>query len=95
LRNYFIKLTDTFGAIRQFIDPDGLVVQLVAFSDPREHLPSFMNAMSLAGFEELNLFGDSCSGYQSREVPNRKWYAYGEKKQCASNEILLFHRPSR
>ena len=95
LRNYFVKLTDTFGAIRQFIDPDGLVVQMVAFSDPNEQLPSFMNAMSLAGFEELNLFGDSCSGYQSREVPNRKWYAYGEKKQCASNEILLFHRPYR
>ncbi len=31
LKNYFIKLTDTFSAIRQCIDPGGLVVQLVAF----------------------------------------------------------------
>ncbi len=93
LRSYFTKLTDTFWALRQFIDPEALVVQLVAFPDPDMQLPAFLNAMCSAGYEELSLLG--CSDWErpSRRVPNRKWYAYSEKNQHASNEILLFHRP--
>lgn len=93
LKSYFTKLTDTFWMLRQFIDPSALVVQLVAFPDPDVQLPAFLDAMHLAGYEELRLFRSSDWERPSRRVPNRKWYAYSEKNQHASNEILLFHRP--
>lgn len=95
LKSYFTKLTDTFWAIRQFIDPNALVVQLVAFSDPDTQVPTFVNAMCSAGYEELTPFGSSHSKRPLRKVPNRKWYTHSEKNQYASNEILLFHRPRR
>ena len=95
LKNYFIKLTDTFWALRQFIDPNALVVQLVAFSDPDTQLPAFLNAMHSAGYEELTPLGNTDSKRPLRKVPNRKWYTHSEKNQYASNEILLFHRPRR
>jgi hypothetical protein len=95
LKNYFIKLTDTFWALRQFIDPNALVVQLVAFSDPDTQLPAFLNAMRSAWYEELTPLENGGSKRPSRKVPNRKWYTYSEKNQHASNEILLFHRPLR
>jgi hypothetical protein len=93
LENYFTRLTETFGVLRQFIDPGALVVQLVAFSNPDVHLPAFLTAMTHAGYEELNPFGDSNSERPLRKVPNRKWYTQLTANQYASNEILLFHRP--
>jgi hypothetical protein len=93
LNSYFTKVREIFSCIRSFIHPDALVVQLVAFSDPKNQLPAFLNAMNLAGYEELMLFCDSNLERPIRKVPNRKWYTYSEKNQHASNEILLFHRP--
>jgi len=95
LRGYFTKLTSTFWALRQFIDPNALVVQLVAFSAPNTQLPAFLNAMHSAGYEELTPLGNAGSKRPSRKVPNRKWYTYSDKNQYASNEVLLFHKPFR
>lgn len=93
LQNYFSRLTETFQVLRQIIDPDALVVQLVAFSNPNAHLPAFLAAMMSAGYEEINPFGGSISERPLRKVPNRKWYTQLAANQFASNEILLFHRP--
>ncbi|MBA7703014.1 hypothetical protein ES703_111794 [subsurface metagenome] len=93
LEEYFAKLTETFDSLRQLIEPSAVVIQLVAFSDPEAQLPNFLNAMSLAGYEEISLFGSSNSERPFREVPNRKWYTQLGFNQYASNEILLFHRP--
>lgn len=95
LKRYFTKLTNIFWELHQFIDPNALVVQLVAFSDPDTQLPAFLNAMRLARYEELTLLGNTGSQHPSRRVPNRKWYTYSGDKQYASNEILLFHKPLR
>ncbi len=95
LKSYFTKLTDIFWALRQFIAPSALVVQSVAFSDPDTQLPAFLNAMRSAWYEELTPLENAGSKRPSRKVPNRKWYTYSDKKQYASNEILLFHRPLR
>jgi len=92
-QSYFTKLTDTFWALRQFIDPNALVIQLVAFSDPDTQLPAFLNAMRSAGYEELTPLGNAGSKRPLRKVPNRKWYTYSDKNQYASNEVLLFHKP--
>ena len=93
IENYFAKITEIFRSLRQFIDPESTVVQLVAFSDPEVQLPAFLDAMNLAGYEELRPFSTSGLGRPCREVPNRKWYAQLSQNQYASNEILLFHRP--
>ena len=93
LEEYFVKLTKTFNDLRQLIEPSAVVVQLVAFSDPDTQLLTFLNAMHFAGYEEVKLFGASKSERPFRQVPNRKWYTQLGLNQCASNEILLFHRP--
>jgi DNA modification methylase len=93
VEHYFLRLAETFNATREFIDPSALIVQLVAFSDPAAHLPAFLRAMNCAGYEELTPFGGSNSDRPVRRVPNRKWYTQLGASQCASNEILLFHRP--
>lgn len=93
VKSYFTKLTDIFAAICQFIDANALVVQLVAFPAPDIQLPAFLNAMRVAGYDELTPFWDSGLERPQRQVPNRKWYTYAEKNQHASSEILLFHRP--
>jgi len=93
LRSYFAKLADTFWSLRQFIDPNAIVVQLVAFSDPHIQLPAFLDAMCSAGYEELAPLQVSAPERPSRRVPNRKWYTQLKENQHASNEVLLFHRP--
>lgn len=91
--NYFVQLTEIFRNLRQFIDRDGRVVQLVAFSDPEVQLPAFLSAMNYAGYEELKPFNTYSLDRPCRKVPNRKWYTQLGQSQFASNEILLFHRP--
>lgn len=93
IENYFMQLSEIFRDLRQFIDPESLVIQLVAFSDPELQLPAFLSAMNYAGYEELRPFGKSGLERPCREVPNRKWYTQLGQNQSASNEILLLHRP--
>ncbi len=92
IKNYFFKLTDIFWNLRQFINPNAFVVQLVAFSDPNTQVPFFLDSMNSAGYEELNLFKYSKSERPIRKVPNRKWYTYSSDNNLASQEILFFHR---
>jgi hypothetical protein len=91
-QEYFQKLTQTYYSLRDVIDANAVVVQLVAFSEPESQLPMFLNSMVSAGYEELNLFGSSGSSRPCRQVPNRKWYTQLGQKQSASQEILLAHR---
>lgn len=93
IENYFTQLAEIFRNLRQFIDPESRVVQLVAFSDPEVQLPAFLSAMNFAGYEELRPFSTSGLERPCRKVPNRKWYTQLGQSQYASNEILLFHRP--
>lgn len=93
LENYFMKLTNIFWHLRHFIDPNALVIQLVAFSDPYSQVPSFLNSMRSAGFAEITPLKYSGIKRPRREVPNRKWYAYSGYNNFASQEILFFHKP--
>lgn len=92
VEEYVPKLVDAFSAVRRIVASDALVVQLVAFSDPRQQLPRFLEAMEKAGFAE-----DREPGARRlwREVPNRKWYnRTAERPESASREVLLLHRPA-
>jgi len=93
LRDYFENIENIFRNMRVLIDPEAIVVQLVAFSEPGTQLPAFLNAMTNAGYEEITPLGNTASERPLRKVPNRKWYANSQEKQPASNEILLVHKP--
>ena len=94
LRNYFRRIREIFGLLRELVDPNATVVQLVAFSDPETQVPPYLDAMKVAGYEEFMPFGNGRER-PARKVPNRKWYVQAEGDNHASNEILLFHRPCK
>jgi len=93
-REYFERLTRTYDVLRDVIDENAVVVQLVAFSEPDTQLPMFLSSMLSAGYEELTLFRSPDFERPYRQVPNRKWYTQLGQNQHASNEILLVDRPS-
>lgn len=93
-RRYFEMITAAFRSVRAILHPDGLVVQLIGFSDAATQLPLYLAAMSEAGFQEWKVPGVD-EPRLDRRVPNRKWYAKLKGDVDASSELLLFHRPRR
>lgn len=92
---YFKNITDRFSEIKSAIDPDALVVQFVAFSEPDAQLNLYLASMLSAGYKELLPLKDAHMDRPFRIVPNRKWYAHLSDNQSASKEILLFHKPKK
>jgi len=77
------------------MDESGIVVQVVAFSDPTHQLPRYLDAMTNVGFTEASfkeLTGRNIKRVW-RDVPNRKWYADLKGQTSASKEVVLFHIP--
>jgi hypothetical protein len=95
LTNYFTGIRESFAGVRQVIDPSALVVQMVAFSEPDWQLPSFLEAMNSAGFQELmpQSLGILSEGRLWRNVPGRRWFALIQGDLSTSTELVLFHRP--
>ncbi len=91
---YFSRLGASFAAVRDFLRPDGLVVQLVAFSNAGVQLPLFLRAMRMAGYEVVQTLSGSRNAELWRQVPNRKWYTSLTENQNAAREVLLCHRIS-
>jgi len=91
---YFAMITNAFRSVRKVLDDNGLVVQLVGFSDTGSQLPRYLEAMDAAGFEEWTPGNVELDRLQ-RRVPNRKWYAKLQASHEAAQELLLFHRPRR
>lgn len=86
---YFAMVAAAFQSVRKVLHPDGIVVQLVGFSDANVQLPRYLEAMNTAGFDEWKPSAERLG----RQVPNRKWYAKLQGPLDASSEMLLFHRP--
>jgi hypothetical protein len=95
LKSYFSGIRASFAGIRQVIDPHALIVQMVAFSEPDWQIPSFMEAMMEAGFEEVfpEALGLHVAGRLWRSVPGRRWFALIQGSLATSKEVVLFHRP--
>jgi hypothetical protein len=90
LEKYFTMIERAFSSVRQIMHPDGVVAQLVGFSDTASQLPRYLDAMKDAGFREW--FPAGSRQRLDRTVPNRKWYAKLKGEVDASSEILLFHK---
>lgn len=93
---YLSQVQEAFSSIRAIMDEEGLVVQMIGFSDYNHQLPRYLDAMTAAGFREVTL--KELTGIYAervwRDVPNRKWYAELKGRISASKEIALFHSPS-
>jgi hypothetical protein len=93
--SYFQRLERCFTEVRKVVQDDCVVVQLVGFARPDDHLPLYLDAMQGAGFEEFNF---QTTGHRPRRdqfwraVPNRKWYTSLKGDRTQTKEILLVHR---
>ena len=94
LRSYFDNALKAYEAIAQVCDPNTLMAQMVAFSDPDWQLPCYLQMLEEAGFREVKGKGAKHSPDSRvwRDVPNRKWYASQRGSISASKEVVLFHR---
>jgi len=71
-----------------------VLVQLVAFSQPRWQLNQYLLMMGEAGFSEWVLPGDysATAGRLWRQCPNRKWYAAQREHLPTAKELILIHK---
>ena len=83
---YLDRLSACFRAISTLMSPETLLVQVVAFSDPEQHLPQYLDRAEHAGLVECS------STRPERIVPNRKWYADAKGILSSTREVLLVHR---
>jgi len=93
-KTYFDIAEKVFKSIHSAIADDGIVVQLVGFSDAKKFLPKYLEMMTQAGYEEIPLVTDKLNRIKRiwRNVPNRKWYFRTQDKAPTSKEVLLVHR---
>ena len=54
LRNYFQMITHAFSSVRRIMHLNGIVVQIVGFSDVKSQLPAYYEAMENAGFQDVH-----------------------------------------
>ena len=88
LMNYFTKSLETLKGIRAAMRFGGIMVQLVAFSDPSRQLPLYLENMQSASFSEVAL---GTGGRLWRDVPSRRWYAHFKGQLPSSREVVLIH----
>jgi DNA modification methylase len=89
---YFARALPVFSAIRPLLKPSGLIVQMVAFSEPRRQLRRYLNMMEASGFIEVRERG---TWRLRRDVPGRRWHARCQGKTHGSREVVLAHAPIR
>ncbi len=95
LVTYYTRLKSVFSSVRELLDENSIVVQLVAFSDPTWQLPTYLQKMNEAGYIEAEadcLTSAKVNGRIWREVPGRKWYANKRGEIPASKEVMLLHK---
>jgi DNA methylase len=88
VETYFSRIEAAWAAVRRFLKPDGVVVQLVAFSNVPSQMPLYLAAMEQAGYVRAGDLEPSAW----RAVPNRRWYYRVSPEREQAHEILLVHR---
>lgn len=89
---YFRMIYDGFYNLRDIIDYNTLIIQVVGFRD-KSMLKKYLNTMELAGYEEYFF---KVNGRQRnrlwRKVVNRSFHAASKGDIPASEEVLLIHK---
>lgn len=93
LNTYFDTSLNTLKAIRHVMRKGAFMVQMLAFSNPEEHLPRYLSNMQQAGFEEVLLpkITTNAGDRIWRMVPNRRWHAALKGDTASSREVVLIH----
>jgi hypothetical protein len=91
---YFEQSLRTLKAIREVTKDGGIMVQMLAFAEPRHHLTHYLRNMTLAGFREIR--GDTHLGRKThrriwRDVPRRRWHARLKGDLQGAREVVLVH----
>ena len=82
-----------FSSLGIIADSTTTLVQMIAFSDPKNQLPRYLRTMENAGFSEVKFFSNTSTEKRVwRTVPNRKWYASLQGNTPSSKEVVLIHR---
>jgi hypothetical protein len=96
LKTYFDSIRATMSSVAALADRHTVVVQMVAFSEPKWQLVRYLETMEQAGLTEVflpTLDGEG-DGRLWRSVPGRRWYSDQRGETPASNEVVLIHRKS-
>jgi hypothetical protein len=95
VNSYFDRIKACFEQLRAISNGHTRCVQLVGFSDSKNQLPRYLDAMNAAGWQEFAPAMDSATERLRlwRSVPNRKWYATLRGNTGASREVALFLKP--
>lgn len=92
---YFAESLTTLRSIRQVMVDGAIMVQMIAFSEPRRQLPKYLENMRSAGFTEIRetLSEDRVQAFRRiwRAVPSRAWYANLKGETNSSREVVLLH----
>lgn len=93
LELYISTMFFVFENLNAVMEHNGVLVQVVAFTNVARQLPLFLAALNETGFEEIrNIDPTSVDGRLWRKVPNRKWFNRVGAKQPRCSEVVLFHR---
>jgi DNA methylase len=94
LRTYFENIKATMSSVAAVADRRTVIVQMVAFSEPRWQLERYLDTMEEAGLVEVFLpaLRDQGDGRLWRSVPSRRWYSVQRGETPGSQEVVLIHR---
>jgi hypothetical protein len=94
LNTYFDTVRASIRSASALADEQTVVVQMLAFSEPRQQLPRYLALMEEEGLSEslLPLLDSQRDGRLWRSVPRRRWYSDQRGKTPASQEVVLFHQ---
>jgi hypothetical protein len=94
LRTYFENIKATMSSTGALADKRTVIVQMLAFSDPRWQLPRYLETMEDAGLVEVLLptLGKEADGRLWRSVPSRRWYSQQRGETPGSQEVVLIHQ---
>jgi hypothetical protein len=93
-RTYFEKIKATMSSVAALADERTVVVQMVAFSEPRWQLPRYLETMEDVGLSEVFLptLQTQADGRLWRSVPSRRWYSEQRGETPGSQEVVLIHQ---
>lgn len=91
--DYFSTSLRTLRGVHAVMRRGAVIVQMIAFSDPKRQLPRYLETMEIAGFCEVRL---STTQHRRiwRNVPGRSWHADLKGAISSAREVVLVHRAS-
>lgn len=96
LEIYITNMLSVFENLNAVMEKNGIFVQVIAFSDLKRQLPLYLDALNVAGFDEIkNIDSSSRDGRLWRDVPNRRWFNRAGSERTGCQEVILFHKKTK